>query len=210
MSAADTETTRERLLAAARDLFQKRGFAATSTRAIAAQADCNLSLIKYYFGSKEGLLREMLRFQYDTIGSEIREQSLRQGTATDRLTEVIAKLAERIDDNRDTLRMIIRELTTADSPVIQEIAELIRQIQSPIIELLQDAQSSGEIRDIDPRFAGVSLAGMLMFYHLAYPVTSILVEPRNAKTLDALRDTVVRIFLHGVLNPQPPKKETSA
>ena len=210
MPETDATPTRDRLLAAARELFLKRGFAATSTRAIAAEADCNLSLIKYYFGSKEGLLREMLRVQYDAIGSEVRARSDHAGPAADRLTEVIASIAGRVDENRDLLRMMVRELSTAGSPVIQEIAGLVGKVQNPIIGLLEDARRRGEIRDVDPRIAGVTLAGMLMFYHLAYPVTSILVGPRSPETLEALKNTVVRVFLHGVLNPPSRTQEHSA
>lgn len=204
------EPTRARLIAAARDLFLTRGFAATSTRAIATHADCNLSLIKYYFGSKEGLLREMLRAQYDAIGTEVREQATHSGPPEARLGTVIRSISDRIDDNRDLLRMMIRELSTAGSPVVQEITPMIRQVQNPIIALLEDARQRGELGDVEPRFAGVLLAGMLMFYHLAYPVTSILVGPRSPEALATLRDTAVRIFLHGVLNPLPPGKEPPA
>lgn len=210
MPGTDAATTRDRLLAAARELFLNRGFAATSTRAIAARAGCNLSLIKYYFGSKEGLLREMLRVQYDVIGSEVRARSDHPGPAADRLAEVIASIAERVDENRDLLCMMIRELSTAESPVIEEIAGLIRKVQNPIIGLIADARGRGEIRDLDPRIAGLTLAGMLLFYHLAYPVASILVGPRNPETLANLRNTATRIFLHGILNPSPPNPEHPA
>ncbi len=49
--------TRERILAAALEIFSERGFDGTTTRDIAARADVNLGLIKYYFGSKEKLWR---------------------------------------------------------------------------------------------------------------------------------------------------------
>ncbi|HEY6398829.1 MAG TPA: helix-turn-helix domain-containing protein, partial [Solirubrobacteraceae bacterium] len=54
------EVTRERMLAAAREILLERGFAQTSTRAVAERADVRLSLVHYHFGSKHGLLIEML------------------------------------------------------------------------------------------------------------------------------------------------------
>jgi AcrR family transcriptional regulator len=48
---------RERLLAAALQLFAEKGFAKTSTRDIAQAADVNIASIKYYFGDKAGLYR---------------------------------------------------------------------------------------------------------------------------------------------------------
>jgi AcrR family transcriptional regulator len=48
---------RERLLAAALQLFAEKGFAKTSTRDIAQAAGVNIASIKYYFGDKAGLYR---------------------------------------------------------------------------------------------------------------------------------------------------------
>src|SRR6266851_10103129 len=64
--------TRERLLGAAISLFSEQGFAATGTRAIAARAGCNVALISHYFGSKEGLLREVIVRGIATVGDELR------------------------------------------------------------------------------------------------------------------------------------------
>ena len=47
--------TRRDLLDAALRLFARDGYDATSTRAIAAEAETNISSIAYHFGGKEGL-----------------------------------------------------------------------------------------------------------------------------------------------------------
>ncbi len=57
---ADGEASRARLLEAAGKLFASRGFAATSTRALAKAAGVNLSAIAYHFGDKDGLYRAVL------------------------------------------------------------------------------------------------------------------------------------------------------
>lgn len=49
------ELTREKLLAAALDVFGRYGFDGTSTRRLSEAAGVNLQAIPYYFGSKEGL-----------------------------------------------------------------------------------------------------------------------------------------------------------
>ena len=52
------------MLAAARRLFAKNGYARTSIRAIAAEADVNHALVVTYFGGKEALFMEAVgRFQ---------------------------------------------------------------------------------------------------------------------------------------------------
>ncbi|PRY00799.1 TetR/AcrR family transcriptional regulator [Allonocardiopsis opalescens] len=56
----DRALTRRRILDAARDLFTREEYGAVSSRAIAAAAGVNVALINRYFGSKLGLLREVV------------------------------------------------------------------------------------------------------------------------------------------------------
>ena len=51
------DSTEERIKAAARIVFTKKGYQATKVRDIAAEADINLSLVNYYFRSKEKLFQ---------------------------------------------------------------------------------------------------------------------------------------------------------
>src|SRR3954465_14619637 len=53
-------TTRAEILAAARECFAKRGYDATSLRAIAAEARVDPALGRRFFGSKEGVLMAAL------------------------------------------------------------------------------------------------------------------------------------------------------
>jgi AcrR family transcriptional regulator len=53
--------TRDCLIEAALTCFAKYGYDATSIRLISSMAGKNSSLISYYFGSKEGLYREVIR-----------------------------------------------------------------------------------------------------------------------------------------------------
>jgi AcrR family transcriptional regulator len=52
---------RERLLKAALDSFLSDEYHKVTTRLIADKADANISMIRYYFGNKEGLYEEMIR-----------------------------------------------------------------------------------------------------------------------------------------------------
>lgn len=56
-------TTRERILTAARGLFDRNGFRATSIRAIARASHLSDAAVHYHFRSKEGLLQAVLASQ---------------------------------------------------------------------------------------------------------------------------------------------------
>lgn len=54
-------STDKKILYSAEKLFADKGFAATSTRDIAKSAGVNVSMISYYFGSKEKLFEEIFK-----------------------------------------------------------------------------------------------------------------------------------------------------
>jgi len=57
--------TRETILAAARALFAEKGYDGASLRAIARAADVDPALVHHYFGNKEGVFVEAMRFPAD-------------------------------------------------------------------------------------------------------------------------------------------------
>ena len=67
---ADGAEARQQLLHAALRLFAEKGFAKTSTRAIALAADANIGAISYYFGDKAGLYRAAFTEPMGCAGSD--------------------------------------------------------------------------------------------------------------------------------------------
>ncbi len=58
---ASQKPVQERLINAATACFLDDEYHKVTTRQIATQADTNASMIRYYFGNKEGLYEEMIR-----------------------------------------------------------------------------------------------------------------------------------------------------
>lgn len=61
------ESTRQRILDAARDVLLERGHGGASTRAVAERADARLSLVHYHFGGKQGLLIAVLERENEQL-----------------------------------------------------------------------------------------------------------------------------------------------
>lgn len=57
--------TRETILAAARELFAEKGYDGASLRAIARAAGVDPALVHHFFGTKEGVFIEAMRFPVD-------------------------------------------------------------------------------------------------------------------------------------------------
>lgn len=67
MPASPGFSTRERILAVAEDLFARQGFAGASLRQLTAAARVNLAAVNYHFGSKDGLIEEVVRRRLDEL-----------------------------------------------------------------------------------------------------------------------------------------------
>jgi len=66
----DGQNTRNRILDAAEDLFSRASYDGVSMRKVTQQANADLGLISYYFGTKESLYKEVLTRRSETLNAE--------------------------------------------------------------------------------------------------------------------------------------------
>lgn len=77
MTTAARASAREALLDAAERLFAEHGVAETSLRAITAAAGANVAAVNYYFGSREGLIEQLLARRLEPL-NEVRLRMLEE------------------------------------------------------------------------------------------------------------------------------------
>ena len=115
-SPSQNPDTRKRLLDAAESLFAEKGIAASSVRAITREAGVNLASVSYHFGSKEGLVREVLGRRLEPLNRERRE----------RLDELEARHAPDPPPVEEILEAFLRPVVEAlDDPGARVFARLL-------------------------------------------------------------------------------------
>src|SRR5215211_865379 len=62
---------RERLLVTAEKLFAERGLASVSIRDLVGDAEANIAAVNYYFGGKENLYLETLRYSFRNLAQSL-------------------------------------------------------------------------------------------------------------------------------------------
>jgi AcrR family transcriptional regulator len=193
------ESTRERLLMAARDLFSQHGYSGASTRAIAAQAGCNLSMIKHYFGSKEGLLHAAVGVDIERVAGRLQALLGEPVDPVERLRRFIDFMVDHLAANRQLIVILHRELVATDSPLLAALRPQVAGVQQLFVALVEGVRQAGQLRDIDPKVAGVLLMGMLYQYFIAYPIASMLIGELDDDRIAAIKRHAAEIFLRGVL-----------
>lgn len=123
------DSSRDRLLDAAEELFAEIGYAGISTREIAARAKVNLGSIPYYFGTKENLLKEVLLRRVRPINAE-RERLLHlvldnpKPTVESILYAVLAP-AFRSSREQSVYRKLAGRLATDPTPEVRKVMDEI-------------------------------------------------------------------------------------
>ncbi|MBO6782967.1 MAG: TetR/AcrR family transcriptional regulator [Alphaproteobacteria bacterium] len=145
---ADESETHDRILDAAEDLFGTEGFAAASVRDVAARAQTSPGSINYYFGSKNGLIRAVIK----RIGTPLNEARLarlaeltdRHGDAPIPLRDILMSFLEPLFDDRTTrheaISRLLAQVTVANDPLIGKYwSEILGPTGNTYIDVLRRA-----------------------------------------------------------------------
>lgn len=115
---ADGEVTRTRILEAAGELFAAHGYAETTSRAIAAQADVDVASINYHYGSRSGLYQAVLVESHRRLISimDLQELAGADITSSEKLEKLFAHLVARAAEDKGwNIRVLARELLAPSS-----------------------------------------------------------------------------------------------
>ena len=98
---------RAKLLSVAAELFYRKGYAATTIRDIIQKAGVTAPVLYYYFGSKEGIFRELMESvlrQSDPIYENIQQKG---GSAKDRILDFATRWYPLFIENKDAVRLLL-------------------------------------------------------------------------------------------------------
>lgn len=172
-AAADNPDLRERLLDAAIACYARQGIAATSLRAIAAEAGVNPALLHYYFGDKEQLQAAVSDERLLPLLLGLREGLGAQGDVFDLIGRFVANIGRIIEDHPWLPSLWVREVLCEGGALRQTL--LYDKIGPLLPRMLAarfaEAQAQGKINpDLDPRLLMVSLIGLTLFPAASAPI----------------------------------------
>jgi AcrR family transcriptional regulator len=150
---------RERLLKAALDCFLADDYHKVSTRKIAEQADANISMIRYYFGNKEGMYEEMIRETLDPMLSALDDEKFK---SADGFTDFLRLYYETMSIKPEFPRLILKVLALNQGPGRRFIQQLLERGRTRGARNVEQMKANGQIApSVDPdvlRMTFVSMA----------------------------------------------------
>jgi AcrR family transcriptional regulator len=166
------QEVRARIFAAARELFGKQGFQATTVDEIAAVADVAPATFFNHFQSKQAILSLMTAEVVEHLHAITVESLDQPGTPMARLERFVARAAEDIAANRRAARDTLLELLRLDG-LPDGSHPYLNRLFDPFVRLVEEGQAQGEVRTDRPAgFLTQMLIGMLNS-----AITSWLADP---------------------------------
>lgn len=157
----ETSTT---LLEAAKKVLRQNGYAALSTRDVAAAAGVPLSQIHYHFGSKQGLVLAL--FEY--LNAQLLDrQNAMFGDASLELSEQWDRACDYLDDDiASGYVRVLQELIAAswsDAAVAQVIRSALMQWVDLIVDAARKAERElGSLGSLSPEEIGAFAANLFV------------------------------------------------
>src|ERR1700712_4754216 len=168
MSSTTEVSTEEKIKEAARNIFTKKGFLATTIRDIATEADINVASVNYYFGSKEKLfaviMDETIKKLFDKIEPELNDELT---SLFDKMETCVGYYIDQVLENPDFPFFMINEVMSGSTklPMVNNMRLLTK---SHFAKQLSALQANGEI-NFNPVHLIWNISGMIIFPFLARP-----------------------------------------
>lgn len=192
------DPTRERILAAAVDLFSERSFEGATTREIAARAGVTQPLLHYHFNSKDELWRAAIDELFDALREALtaRQDGLR-GVDEATLARLLVREFIQFSARHPQVHRIITQECKTDGPRMDWLVERhVRPLYEATVERFARLRDQGLVPDIaaEHLYYIVTGAGPTMF--VLGPECRRLtgIDPTDPNVIDAHADAVCRLL----------------
>lgn len=192
---------RERLLAAAIELFAERGYAATGIAEVCARAGVAKTALYWHFENKEGLLAAVIETTGTSWIEQIRKAAYLEGAAEQRIQRLVEEWRRIVLEQPELLRLpMIAQLEQGESRRAQAALRTIWQrAERALIEGIEDTVGRA-LPDVD-------LLAHTVFALLQGAMLRQIVQPDAAqldRVLGELRRTVVLLIADRLPSGETP------
>lgn len=189
--------TRDKILKAALAVFSKKGYHKAQMDEIAQKAKVAKGTIYYQFRSKSRLFAEMLSEGFEDILTGIRKELRSDLPFIDHFYRIIDKTIRLYLKHADLMSVFLNEVSSGlDKDVIKEIENTRERFVLFLIEMIEEGQNKGYLKQTDRRITAIGLVSLidgLCNYQMKNPKTA---DP------DDIVEAVFIILSSGLVKPK--------
>jgi TetR/AcrR family transcriptional regulator len=158
------DVTRERLLHAAHDLLYERMGRPASVSEICARAEVNVAMVKYCFGSKDGLLDALLERVLGSLSGEISHLAEVELPPGEKLRRHVAEIVRNYVRYPYVNRVMSERLMSMEPDAVDRTASAFAvPARDWYAKLLRDGRREEGWRQIDPTLFFFTVVGVCEF-----------------------------------------------
>lgn len=191
--------SQEAILDAATHEFARKGFAGARVHAIAAEAGVNISLLYYYFDTKERLYAAVLEQLFADWAQRVRAVLKGEGTPRQKLIAYVEAYFDFIAEAPHRPLLVQQEMSqlgTAATRCVTTLAtQYVRPVHRMVLRLLDQGCEGGEFRRVSPDFVYTISASIVAYFTSSTfiqavtghdPLTPAKVAERRNSVLDTI------------------------
>lgn len=143
----DLNNKQLQILQVAETLFAAKGFEGTSIRDISKEANINVAMVSYYFGSKEKLLEALILLKTSGLKEQLVHLIDENLEPLEKINKLIALYINRINCNKGIYRVLHFELASQKKALeIQSFSEIKKANLKSMELIIQEGQAKGVFR----------------------------------------------------------------
>ena len=156
---------REKIILSATELFSIQGFEGTSVRQIATDAEVNVAMINYYFGSKEKLFESVVEYRAAFLKGVF--QDLIENTKLtpiEKIDIIIDQTIERKFSNSKFHHLLHRELSLEHRPQMRDaISDILLKNMVSVKKIIQNGINDGVFKPVDIELTLTTILGTIHY-----------------------------------------------
>lgn len=159
------------ILFAAEKLFSEKGFEKTSTREISRAANVNISMISYYFGSKEKLLESLFEMRMAESQSYMQEIIMREDiNEWEKISLIIDRYTGRVREMKVFYNILQTEQLTNKN---EQIIKYLRNSKLGYLKVYEDLSKQGFDKRIFKKSPNIALLHATLIGTMFYAMNGL-------------------------------------
>lgn len=195
-----SELTLTRLLDAAREAFSQHGFQGATVREICRRAEANVAAVNYHFGSKDGLLAEVLNFGMleDLQQANAHSNERPEGRLRLFIRDFMLMLLDEQNPSSQC-QIMARELADPTPALDKIVHEAIAPLHKFLGSLVRDI-AGDQVSETELRRCVHSILGQCLFYRHSHPVLQRLYSKLryDGKEIEEIAGHIADFSLAGI------------
>ena len=180
--------TEEKILHAARDVFQQKGMTGARMQEIADKAGINKALLHYYYRTKEKLFEKVFEIAFSIFIPRVKEMMISDKPILDKIKFFVDNYLELLQKHPYIPGFVINELNRNPDILVKLIEKNIQIKQNNVIDLLdnqiQNEVNQGIIKPISAKNLMTNVISLSIFPVVARPILQGIIFDNDKKEYD--------------------------